>query len=260
MRADRVTELLKSEFGLVRKMISYKNTAKEIADSGIDTAIIPLGSVEQHSSHLPIGTDVMIAEAISAAIAERINALLLPPIPISTCYEHKGTKGSVCMRPITFYQMLQDIVLCLRDQGIKKIAVVLGHGGIFIAAPAIRELNALYDDLQVILVQTTGNGDRKTILENKLPEIHAGESETSLMLYLHEEFVNKELMMQNDFNPDYPQSMLNHVPVTRISKTGAWGMPSLATREKGEKIFNIMIENAMYYIECAFAVCPKEKW
>ena len=242
-------------------MISYKNTAKEISDSGVDTAIIPLGSVEQHSSHLPIGTDVMLAEGLASAIAERINALLLPPLPISTCYEHKGVKGSVCMRPSTFYQMLQDIVLSLRDQGIKKVAVLLGHGGIFVAAPAIRELNALYDDLQVVLVQTeSGVGDRRAFLENKKLEIHAGESETSIMLYLHEELVNKELMMKNDFNPDYPQSMLNQVPLTKISKTGAWGMPSLATREKGEKIFKCMVDNAVCYIEQAFAICPKEKW
>ncbi|MBO5907660.1 MAG: creatininase family protein [Clostridia bacterium] len=242
-------------------MISYKNTAKEIADSGIDMAIIPLGSVEQHSSHLPIGTDVMLAEAIAEGVAERIDALLLPTIPISTCYEHKGVKGSVCMRPITFYQMLQDIVLCLRDQGIKKVAVVLGHGGIFVAGPAIRELNALYDDLQVVLVQTeSGVADTKAFLENKKIEIHAGESETSLMLYLHGELVNKELMLQNDFDPEYPQSMLNQAPLTKISKTGAWGMPSLATREKGEKVFKCMIDNALHYIEEAFKICPEDKW
>lgn len=242
-------------------MLNYKNTAKEVLDSGVDIAILPFGSVEQHSSHLPIGTDVMIAEGVAAAIAERINALHLPAIPISTCYEHKGSKGSVCMRPSTFYQMLQDIVLCLRDQGINKVAVVLGHGGIFIAAPAIRELNALYDDLQVILVQTDGGGgNSREFLENNLPEIHAGESETSVMLYLHEELVNKELMMHNDCNPPYPQNMLNHVPLTRISKTGTWGKPSLATREKGEKIFKRLVDNAVDYIERAFAVCPKEKW
>lgn len=242
-------------------MISYNNTAKEIKDSGVDMAILPIGSVEQHSSHLPIGTDVMLASAMGEAIAERINALLLPTLPISTCYEHKGVKGSVCMRPSTFYQMLQDIVLCLRDQGIKKVLVVLGHGGIFVAAPAIRELNALYDDLQVILVHTeSGKGERKSVCENTKHEIHAGESETSIMLYLHEKLVNKTLMMENDFTPEYPQNMLNHVPLTKISKTGAWGMPSLATKEKGEVIFNCMIDNAVEYIENALEVCPKERW
>lgn len=242
-------------------MISYRNTAKEVADSGVDTAVLPLGSVEQHSSHLPIGTDVMLADALGAALAERIGALLLPTIPMTTCYEHKGVKGSVCMRPSTLYQVIQDIALNLRDQGIKKIAVVLGHGGIFIAAPAIRELNALYDDLQIILVQTSSlKGERRVFLENKELEIHAGESETSLMLYLHEDLVNKELMMQNDFTPAYPQNMLNHIPITKISKTGAWGKPSLATREKGEQVFKCMVDNAVEYVNFAFSVCPKEKW
>ena len=242
-------------------MISYRNTAKEIKESGVDMAILPFGSVEQHSSHLPIGTDVMIAEDMARGIAERMNALLLPPIPISTCYEHKGTKGSVCMRPITFYQMLQDIVLCLRDQGIKKVVVVLGHGGIFIAAPAIRELNALYDDLQVILVQSESSSEnRRRILENTEAEIHAGEGETSLMLYLHEELVNKELMMHNDFTPAYPQNMLNQVPIPRISETGAWGKSSLATKEKGKLLYESAIEGYIAYIEKAFSVCPKEKW
>ena len=238
-------------------MLSYNNTAKEIKESGVDTAILPFGSVEQHSSHLPIGTDVMLASAIAEGIAERIDALLLPTVPFSTCYEHKGTKGSVCMRPSTFYQMLQDIVLNLRDQGITKVLVVLGHGGIFVAAPAIRELNALYDDLQVILVQT---GSTRQFLESDKLEIHAGESETSLMLYLHEKLVNKTLMMENDCVPEYPQNMLNHIPLTRMSKTGAWGMSSLATKEKGEKIFKCMIDNAVEYIEKALAVCPREKW
>ena len=63
-------------------MISYRNTAKEIADSGVDTAVLPFGSVEQHSSHLPIATDVILAEEIAKAVSERIDALLLPTIPI----------------------------------------------------------------------------------------------------------------------------------------------------------------------------------
>ena len=86
------------------------------------------------------------------------------------------------MRPSTFYTMLQDIVLCLKDQGIKKVAVILGHGGVFAAGPAIRELNALYDDLQVVLVNDTDFGKKIDVCETKSIEIHAGERETSLML------------------------------------------------------------------------------
>ena len=241
-------------------MLSYKNTTNEIKESNVDMAIIPVGSIEQHSSHLPIGTDMLLAEDFGRGVAEKLNALLLPALPISTCYEHKGTTGSVCMRPSTFYMMLQDIVLCLKEQGIKKVAVILGHGGVFAAGPAVRELNALYDDLQVVLVNDADFGKKNSVCESKHIEIHAGERETSLMLYLHEELVNKKLMMENDCIPDYPQSFLNHVPVSKISKTGAWGEPSLATKEKGEVIYNIKVDNMTEYIKKALEISPKESW
>lgn len=241
-------------------MITYKNTQKEIQDSNVDTVIIPLGSVEQHSSHLPIGTDAMFAQAFCEKLVERIDALLLPVLPISTCYEHKGKKGSVWMRPSTFYTMLQDIIESLHSQGFRKVILILGHGGIFTAYPAVRELNALKDDLRVIIYAPDIDDEVKKVLETKKNEVHSGESETSLMLYLFEDLVNKEEMMKNDFVPEVPQNFLNYAPVHRLSPNGVWGEPSLASKEKGEKIFNIMLDQAERYIDRALKYAVKEKW
>lgn len=241
-------------------MIDYKNTAAQIADSDADIAVIPIGSVEQHSSHLPIGTDCMLAEAFANSVAERIGGILFPVIPISTCYEHKGIKGSLWMRPVTFYQMLQDIALCLKEQGINKIAFIPGHGGIFVAPPAIRELNATNDNLQALWVEPPLNSLSKGILESNSPDIHAGELETSLMLYLHEDLVKKDLMKENDFIPDYPQSLLNYAPLKALSPTGVWRRPSLASKEKGEQLFKICIDERVEYIKEAFKIGTYEKW
>ena len=218
-------------------MLTYRNTQKEIEAANIDTAVIPLGSVEQHSSHLPIGTDAMFAEAFSEKLAERFDALLLPVLPISTCYEHKGKKGSVWMRPSTFYTMLQDIIGSLHSQGFKKVILILGHGGIFAAFPAVRELNATKNDLQIIIYAPDVDDDVKQIMDTKKNEVHAGESETSLMLYLFEELVNKEEMMKNDFVPDVPRPYLSYGSIFRASPTGVWGEPTKATAEKGERYF-----------------------
>ncbi len=238
-------------------MLSYHNTIDEINNSGTDTAILPLGSIEQHGSHMPVGTDYFLAEAMSRLIAERINAYLLPPLPISTCYENKGKRGSVCMRPITFYQMLQDIIIDLRNQGFKRVIVYSAHGGIFVAAPAIRELNALYDDLQVIKIE--GFSNRKNgILESD--GVHACELETSAMLYLHEELVKKDLMMQNDSMPNIPREYLNYAPMIKLSGNGVWGKPSLSTAEKGRLSVEYELECALNYIEDAFKHTLKEKW
>lgn len=241
-------------------MLSYKNTAEEIGKSGMDTAIIPVGSVEQHSSHLPIGTDFLYAKSLAEKAAEKFDALLLPALPISTCYEHKGKKGSVWMRPITFYQMIQDICMCLHSQGINKIVFIAGHGGIFVGPPAVREINATNDDLQVVWVNPLVAEGAKEILESNEMEIHSGESETSVMLYLYEELVKKDLMKNNDCVPPYPQSFLNCASIHTFSTTGAWGRPSLATKEKGEKLFNLAVEETVKYINDALAVATKEKW
>lgn len=240
-------------------MISYKNTTNEIKESGIRTAIIPVGSIEQHASHLPVGTDYLIAQKMGEALAERLNAFLLPALPFSTCYEHRGSKGTVCFKPDTFYKMLQDLVLCLKDQGFNRVVVLSCHGGTFIIKPCIRELNALYDDLVVILPEVPMSDKRKAIVEN-YSDIHAGESETSKILYLHEELVKKDLMMENDCVPDVPQNFLSYIPLPELSTTGAWGKPSLATKEKGEKLLNLAVEEYVEYIEKAFKYAKTDRW
>lgn len=62
-------------------MLSYRSTQKEIEESGVDTVVIPLGSVEQHGSHLPIGTDCMTAQAVANGVAEHFGALVMPVPP-----------------------------------------------------------------------------------------------------------------------------------------------------------------------------------
>ena len=80
------------------------------------------------------------------------------------------------------------------------------------------------------------------------------------MLYLCEKAVNKELMLQNDEIPDVPQEYLNYASLLKLSKTGVWGKPSLATKEKGEKIFNLMVEATIDYIHKAFEATTESKW
>ena len=242
-------------------MVSYFDTIDEIIASKTDTVILPIGSVEQHGSHLPVGTDYFIIDALSRAVGERMDAYVLPPLPISTCYEHKGKRGSVCMRPATFMAMLQDIVLCLRDQGFRRVVVMLGHGGIFAAGPAIRELNAMNDGLQVIKIEPPATPAMKAIEDgDPWNDLHAGEEETSLILYLQEKTVKKDEMMKNDFVPQVPREYMNYSSILRLSPTGVWGMPSHASKAKGEKLFELMVEHCLAYIEDAFAHTTEEEW
>lgn len=242
-------------------MLNYTNTIEEIVKSGVKTAIIPMGSVEQHSTHLPIGTDCIIAEAAARRIGENMGAFVLPVIPIGTCYEHKceGRFSAVWMRPTTLYSVIEDVVLSLKSQGFNRVVLLLGHGGLFIAAPAVRALNANNSDLTVVLYELFLSADKYDFMECG-NDLHAGEAETSLILYLHEEYVKKDKMAENDFIPDVPRSFLNYASLLKLSKTGVWGKPSLATAKKGEMLFNAEVNTCTEFLKTAFDVAQSSSW
>lgn len=229
-------------------MFSYYSTVDEVNSSDCKTAVLPIGSTEQHGPHLPLATDVIIAGSISSEISKSLNAFLLPTLPISTCREHMGKKGSVWMNPDTFYYMVRDIVLSLKEQGFEKVIIVIGHGGIFMANPVIRELNATNPDIKVIkldFLPFLNDSDMADILECR-NNLHACEYETSLMLYLQPELVREDLI--EDCVPEVPRDFLNYAPIFKYSKNGVWGMPSLASKEKGEKLFKLLIGKSISYI------------
>ena len=234
----------------------FKMTADEICALDPDTAVIPVGSLEQHGPHLPIMTDWAIATELGRRVAEKMNAFLLPAFPISTCREHMGKKGSVWMEATTFYQMMYDIVMSLKTQGFRRVAFVITHGGIFVMGPLVRDLNARFNpDLMVAFV-TPDTSNLKGITETR--GLHADESETSQILAIAPETVHMDRAV--DFDPEVPRPYLNYGSIFRASPTGVWGYPTQATAEKGELILQRSTENAVDELNRAFEfMSNKEK-
>ena len=236
-------------------MEMFKMTAEEICRLDPDLAIIPVGSLEQHGPHLPIMTDWAIATELGRRVAEKMNAFLLPALPISTCREHMGKKGSVWMESTTFYQMMYDIIMSLKEQGFKRVGIVITHGGIFIANPLVRDLNAKFNpDLQVAFV-TPDAIDFASITETK--GLHADENETSQILAIAPETVHMDRAV--DYEPQIPRPYLNYGSIFRASPDGVWGYPTKATAEKGEKILELSAETVVNELNKAFDYMGKKK-
>ncbi len=156
----------------------YTWTADKIEQKNPDTAIIPVGSLEQHGHHLPIMTDWLIAQTLGKRVAERMNAFLLPALPVSTNREQTGKKGTVQMETITFYNMMTDMIFCLKRQGFRKIGIVQCHGGVFIMTPLVRDLNEKYNPNLMTAVADTCSLYaplyEKGVIESN-QNLHAGE-------------------------------------------------------------------------------------
>ncbi len=231
----------------------YRKTADNIMELNPEIAILPVGSLEQHGPHLPVMTDWAIASEFGRRIAEEMGAFLIPALPISTCREQMGKKGSVWMEPTTFYQMMMDIVLSLKLQGFKKIGILQCHGGIFIMTPLVRDLNARYNpEIKVALIDSNifyPILQREGILDSQ--EFHAGEAETSEMMAIAPETVFMDRAI--DCVPEVPQTYLSYGSIFRASPAGVWGEPTRATAKKGEKIFQRGTELAVEELNRIFA-------
>ena len=220
-------------------VLTVLNTFNDLDNSIIDKAILPIGSIEQHGPHLPLGTDLIIVQHIAEKVAGQLgNCYLLPALPYSNSQEHLCFRGTISLKPSTLAQIIKDIVLSLYLHDIKKIIVISGHGGNWIIKPTIRELNLEYPDLKIIHSNTTGK---------KPFDVHAGESETSAMLYIDEPTVKKEQIV--DSLPDVTQEYIDYVGMKALSQHGNWGKASQASKKKGEHLMKTEADNIASYIK-----------
>ena len=92
------------------------------------SAIIPVGSLEQHGQHLPVSTDCLIAEHISIKVSQRLEYFMFPVVPYGVSFEH-SPMFNVSVRDSTLSNILCDICISIAHLGIKKIVIINGHHG-----------------------------------------------------------------------------------------------------------------------------------
>src|SRR4051794_31609328 len=114
-------------------------TTVDERDRGATTALLPVGSFEQHGPFLPLITDTVVAMTVAQAIAAAHPVLLLPPVTISCSHEHAPWAGTVSIRAATLYAMVNDIANSLRDKGVHHLAVINGHGGNYVLGNVVQE-------------------------------------------------------------------------------------------------------------------------
>jgi creatinine amidohydrolase len=248
-----VQKLVSDSFWVGReedKMLDANNTSKEIAQAAPEIAVLGIGAVEQHSIHMPLGTDWLAVRDTTRRIAEELGAFLVPALPFGMSECHKPTAGTVWLKPETLAAVLRDAVLSLYDQGVRKVLVVNGHGGNLVLRPEIRRLNRVHPNLIVLMPLGFASRPGEARIWDQGTGIHAGESETSRQLYINREHVHDERV---DCMPDVGREFLDYVPIGSISEWGVWGYPSLGTAEKGEQATARQVARVVEWARKTFA-------
>jgi creatinine amidohydrolase len=191
--------------------------------------MLPVGSLEQHGEHLPVGTDSLLVETVSLRAADlaRADAVVAPTVWTGLSPHHVRLGVTVTLEPELLLELTRQIVRCLRPW-FREVLIVNGHGGNrgWLGALALAEACPFvnyWDLVEPSLLAELFSADLGSIG-------HAGQVETSAMLAVAPELIGT------------PSSAFE--PITRpndpfllpdMGASGVLGDPGAASADAGER-------------------------
>lgn len=232
------------------------------AGSGV---ILPIGAIEQHGPHLPICVDALCAEQMALELAERTAMLVAPPL----AYGYRSRPGSgggqtfpatTSLRGTTLMANVEDILKELIRSGFKKIILLNWH---------VENQNFIYEAAFLVTehLKEKDSGVKILIYESAISELspetmdfvfgdqfpgwaieHASICETSIMLHKFPHLVHFDRAV-DDRAEYYPAYDLLPIPQRLVAPSGTLWKATLATAEKGERIWqeclNLLTEGVL---------------
>ncbi|WP_127473940.1 creatininase family protein [Microbacterium sulfonylureivorans] len=232
------------------------NSRSDQAASGPGmVALLPMGAVEQHSLHLPLGTDTLIVEAIAAAVERRLptRVVLLPTLSVGASDHHLAMPGTISIGTQTAADHATHQCLSLaQSTGIRTFVLLNGHGGnqpacrlalekLRAAAPGVRGFavdywGPMFDELDA-------SGTARPAAMG-----HADAIETSILLATHPALVDMDRAVEDGYQDALPAYVTTTEGIPERTRHGGVGDPRRATATDGERYFGAAVEGIVTLI------------
>jgi len=202
--------------------------------------LVPVGTCEQHGPHLPLGCDTIIVECLADDLSGALEILRAPTIEYGVNTSTKRPfPGNASVRRKTLHRWMNDLLGSWEQAGVDTFIILTAHGH----DPHQEALSTLRTHQARVFTVDVFDLDFSGHLEDGDGPMHGSELDTSLLLYLAPELVHME--RAQDFL--LPERQLTRYQRTRLGalpegSPGSLGRPSLATREKGERLYKMIRE------------------
>ncbi len=243
-------------------MIWDELTSKEI--EALDPSIpvlLPVAATEQHGPHLPLATDRMIGWHFAHTLHQKIpeQVLILPPVAVGCSSHHMDFAGSLTVSHATFAAYVEETLEAVVEHGFQNLIILNSHGGNQGIGQVI--LEQLGPDVPTLLLITWWK-----LAAEKLAQItetpmggvgHAGEFETSLMLYIAPHLVREDLIEKGQNQSTYAWAEADMLVASKaalyrsmyeMTTNGVFGDPTAASAKKGEQISNLIVQSLKYLV------------
>lgn len=226
--------------------MTWEEAGEAIAAS--DFVVLPTGSIEQHSTHLPVSVDSIRADYLTAELVDEaseydLDLLRLPELPFGYSEHHMTFPGTITLSQDTYTKAVIEIGESLKQHGADRLMFVNCHGGN--RKPLSAAANRLQRDadLAVHMVHWTsfvGEELKKAFGEEWG---HAGDHETSVI-----ELYRPDLVRDQKKEPQNDRSRANtrsYTYFSDVTELGGLGDPTNSDPEKMEEIVEIGTENIL---------------
>jgi creatinine amidohydrolase len=213
--------------------------------------IIPVGAVEQHGPHLPLGVDTYICEAVALAVSALTGVPVIPPLCYGVSGSHGDFAGTIALRPETMIMLVEDVIESLYERGSRQFVLLNGHiwnnSALDVSAEKlrVRHRDARVRALGYVTMYPGSEIDGHVRYGRGL--MHANYFETSVMLHLYPGLVRMDRATSHrDVDSFWDYRM------DQVSETGVWGRDvAAATAAHGRAEFERCVRTTAKAISTA---------
>jgi creatinine amidohydrolase len=230
--------------------LSTKEAAKAAQDGAV--VIFPVGSVEEHGDHLPLGTDSIQPEYIALEVANKTGCFVAPPFRYGLCNVTRNFPGTITVQFDTLYRVAHDVLSELIRNGFNRIIVLSGHAGnshMVALRLAAQDIVSRNDEAGVkVRIMVLSDFDFAEDLAGEFArerDGHAGTLETSRVMAIKPKLIKAKGVADVWSLPRF--EVFAHSE--RFFPSGVNGDPTAASAEKGKKINSYIIEKIVELVE-----------
>ena len=226
-----------------------------------EVCLFPMGVLEKHGDHLPVGQDFLTVHRIACLAAEKEPAVVFPPWYFGQIYEARAYPGNLSIRPTMLLELIEAVFDEIGRNGFRKIIVVNGHGGNFALNRFLAQCTLWREKPYSVYTQVDWRTpDRQkewdAICDTDV-HMHACECETSMSLVLHPELVDLGAIPEEGTRA---LERLAHVPHNFSGVSWYANFPEhyagdakAASAEKGKKFLELHVDSLVDFIRAVKA-------
>ncbi|HEX7117330.1 MAG TPA: creatininase family protein [Longimicrobiales bacterium] len=197
--------------------------------------IVPVGALEQHGLHLPLGANVLIARRLAVDLSREFGVLRAPTFQYGVNVSaERAFAGTASLSPKTLHRALNELLGTWEGHGVTEFIIITAHRH----EPHLEALATLLTHRARVRVVDIWDTDVSGLLEKQDTPLHAGEAETSVMLFLYPDLVRMDRARDFALSPkEFRRYLRGGLPAPPPGSAGTVGFPTAATAEKGERIY-----------------------